>query len=242
MNVLLLAGTTEARALAAMLAAEPGVELTASLAGHTSAAAAYPCAVRTGGFGGVGGLVAHLRRDGVDTLVDATHPFSAAMPRHAAEAAARAGIPRLRLVRPPWAPQPGDRWVDVADLAGAARAVADLGSRRVLLTVGRLGLAAFAGVEARFVVRTIDPPDAVLPAAETVRARGPFTVEEELALLRDRRIEALVTKNAGGSDAKLVAARRLGLPVVVVRRPPAVEGPHAATADEALAWVLGGVA
>lgn len=241
MNVLLLAGTTEARALAALLAPEPGVDLTASLAGHTSAAAAYPCPVRTGGFGGVDGLVDHLRGHEVDALVDATHPFSRTMPRRAAAAAERAGVRRLRLVRPPWTSRPGDTWIDADGLAGAAGAVARLGVERVLLTVGRLELAAFADVDVRFVVRTIEPPDPMpLAGAEVVNARGPFSVREEVALLRDRRVGALVTKNAGGADAKLVAARQLGLPVVVVRRPPAVGGTSVATASAARAWVVGG--
>jgi precorrin-6A/cobalt-precorrin-6A reductase len=163
------------------------------------------------------------------------------MPRHAATAAERSGVRRLRLVRPPWTPQAGDAWIDADDLAGAARAVAHLGVERVLLTVGRLELAAFADVDVRFVVRTIEPPDPMpLAGAEVVRSRGPFSVREEIALLRDRRVGALVTKNAGGADAKLVAASQLGLPVVVVRRPPAVGGTHVATAPAARTWVVGG--
>ena len=238
MNVLLLAGTGEARRLATLLEAEPGVAVVASLAGRTSAPSAYACPVRIGGFGGVDGLMAHLRENEVDALIDATHPGARAMPGHAAEAARQAGVARLRLVRPPWDRQPGDRWHDAADMEHAARWLRQLRPRRVLLTVGRLDLAPFAGLDARLVVRTIEPPDPMpLRGAEVIRARGPFPVADEVALLVDSGIEALVTRNAGGDDAKLVAARRTGVPVVMVRRPAAVAGPRAATAEAALAWL-----
>ena len=238
MNALLLAGTGEARRLAALLAAEPDVTVVASLAGRTSQPGAFPCPVRIGGFGGVDGLVRHLQEREVDALVDATHPCARAMPGNAAEAARRAGVARLRLVRPPWERQPGDRWHDAADLEHAARWLRRLGARRVLLTVGRLDLTPFAGLDARLVVRTIEPPEPMpLTDAEVVRARGPFPVADETALLVEREIEALVTRNAGGDDAKLVAARRAGVPVVMVRRPAAVAGPRAATPGAALAWL-----
>ncbi len=238
MNVLLLAGSREARQLASLLAAEPGVAMVASLAGRTSKPLPYPCPVRTGGFGGVEGLVRHLQANAVDVLVDATHAFARAMPGQAAEAARRAGVARLRLVRPEWERQPGDEWHDADDAVHAAQRLGELGVHRVLLTVGRFDLEPFAALDARFVVRTIEPPDPLpLPHAEVVRALGPFTVADEVALLVDSAIDALVTKNAGGDDAKLVAARRGRVPVVMVRRPPAIPGPRAATAEEALAWL-----
>lgn len=240
MRVLLLAGTAEARELAALLAAEPGVEPTASLAGHTADPRAYPCAVRTGGFGGAEGLADHLVAARVDALVDASHPFSRVLPGNAVEAAQRAGVPHLRLLRPPWEPGAGDDWEEVADLAAAARAVAERRPAVVLLTVGRLGLAAFDGVggATQLLVRTVEPPEPrVLPGAEVLRGRGPFTVADELALLRGRGVKLLVTKNSGGDDAKLVAARQLGIPVVVVRRPPPVPAPTVATPTDALGWL-----
>ncbi len=238
MNVLLLGGTSEARQLASLLAAEPGVAVVASLAGRTSQPAAYPCPVRTGGFGGVDGLVRYLRESAVDVLVDATHAFARAMPHHAAEAARRTGVARLRLVRPPWERQQGDEWHEAKDLDHAVRRLRGLGAHRILLTVGRLDLAPFAALDAHLVVRTIELPDPMpLPRAELVRARGPFTVADEVTLLCDFAIDALVTKNAGGDDAKLVAARAARVPVVMVRRPPDVAGTCAPTPGHAVAWL-----
>lgn len=240
-RVLVLAGTSEAADLARRLAADPAVEVTASLAGHTREPAALPCPVRTGGFGGIDGLADALRVAGTDALVDATHPFAAVMPHNAATAADAVGVPRLRLLRAPWTSEAGDRWVEVDDLDGAARALGDLRARRVLLTTGRLELAPFAAVDgAHLVIRTIEPPGPLpFPSATVLLDRGPYTVDGETALLREHSIDAVVTKNSGGTAtaAKLAAARALGVPVVMVRRPPQPAGPTAPTVDEALAWL-----
>lgn len=240
--MLLLGGTSEASALARSLAARPGVTVTTSFAGRTTAPVAPAGATRVGGFGGPDGLAAYLRAERVDVLVDATHPFAAHMRWHAATAAAAAGIPRLRVERPPWAPVAGDRWTSVADLAGAADAVRAAGHARVFLSTGRTELAPFARCDCWFLVRSVEAPgDLPLPRVEVVLARGPFRYDDELALLRAHGIDAVVTKNSGAAAtaAKLAAARTLGLPVVMVERPPSPPGPQAATADEALAWVYG---
>ncbi|HEX2072445.1 MAG TPA: cobalt-precorrin-6A reductase [Geodermatophilus sp.] len=235
-RVLVLGGTGEARRLAGALVAD-GVDVLSSLAGRVAEPVLPPGRVRIGGFGGAAGLAEALRD--VDLLVDATHPFAATMSGHAAAAAAATGRPLLRLQRPGWTPQPGDdwRWVDSLDAAAAAVA----GSGSVFLTTGRQGLAAFAGLTARCLVRSVDPPPPPLPERTTVvLARGPFTVEDEVALMRSHAVDVVVTKDSGGSmtAAKLTAARRLGVPVVLVRRPPVPPGvPVVATVEEALAWV-----
>ncbi|MQY33658.1 Precorrin-6A reductase [Streptomyces sp. RB17] len=226
-HVLILGGTTEARRLAAGLAARPGVRVTTSLAGRVTRPGAVAGEVRIGGFGGAQGLADWLRTHHVDALVDATHPFAEAITANAARAAAATEIPWVVLRRPGWRPGPGDRWYDVPSLAGAAEALPGLG-RRVFLSTGRLGLAAFAHLtELHFVVRSVDPPEPPLPPdTELVLARGPFTVADETELLRTHRVEVLVTKDSGGeaTAAKLTAARELALPVVVVRRPPLPRG------------------
>ncbi len=242
-RVLLLAGTSEASVLAALLVDRPGVEVVASLAGRTAEPVALPCAVRTGGFGGVDGLVRTLREGRYDALVDATHPFAAVMPQHAAEAAAVVGTPRLRVVRPPWRSVPGDDWHEVSDLAEAATALARLDAHRVFLTTGRLELQPFAGLPGvHIVVRSIEPPEPLPldPRTTTVvLARGPFTIDDERALLRDHRVDTLVTKNSGAeaTAAKLVAARALGIRVVMVRRPSGPPGPEVASPDAAVDWL-----
>jgi len=240
LRVLLFGGTTEASALGRVLAERPGVDVTTSFAGRTIAPRAPAGRTRVGGFGGVSGLVEHVRASGVDVLIDATHPFAARMRWHVAEAAELTGRPRLRVERPGWVAGAGDRWERVPDLAAAAAAVDAGGRRRVLLTTGRNELAPFAQCRAAwFLVRTIEPPDPLpLPRAESLLARGPFSVADEGALLDAHDIDAVVTKDSGGEAtvAKLIAARERGLPVVVVDRPPSPPGNLVRTVDGALRW------
>jgi precorrin-6A/cobalt-precorrin-6A reductase len=240
MRVLILAGTREAGALAKACAARPGLEAISSLAGRTRAPREVPGEVRVGGFGGADGLACFLRARGVDRLIDASHPFAEQIGRHAEHACRVTGVPRLRLLRPPWQPVTGDHWVEVADLAEAARRLPEFG-RRAFLTVGHKDLGAFASVaDVWFLVRTIEPPQGPgLRRALWLQGRGPFLPEAELALLRDHAIDVLVTKASGGEAtyAKLAAARRLGLPVIMVRRPPPPPGPVVATVAEALDWL-----
>lgn len=240
-RVLILGGSTEASRLARELAPREGYDVTVSYAGRTRQRTSTPGRIRVGGFGGVHGLVGHLVSHRVDVLLDATHPFAARMPHHAAAACARAGVPRLRVCRPAWQAVAGDHWHEVVDLDAAAALLAELRPRRVFLTTGRQELQPFARLpDMWFLVRAIEPPDSMpLADASVLLARGPFDEEREVALLRDHAIDVVVSKNSGGgaAAAKLVAARALGLPVVMVERPPGPPGPTAASVDEALAWL-----
>jgi precorrin-6A/cobalt-precorrin-6A reductase len=115
-------------------------------------------------------------------------------------------------------------------------------ARRVFLTIGRQELAAFAPLQALwFLMRMIDPPlpETPMPPGTLVLARGPFTPEDERQLLTTHAIEAVVSKNSGGDAtyAKLIAARKLGLPVVMVQRPPLPAGEQVAEVGQALAWL-----
>lgn len=236
MRILVLGGTSEATALAALLARRRDLDAVLSYAGRTSDLKRQPVPTRVGGFGGVDGLVEYLTEHQVDVVVDATHPFAEQMSRHAAEAAARTKVPLVALTRAPWTPVPGDRWVEVDSLEAAAEAIGAK-PRRVLLTVGRLGLKAFeAAPQHHYLIRSIDPPDELgLPNAHVILDRPPFDAGAEEALMRSERIEVLVTKNSGGkaTTGKLAAARALRLPVVIVRQParpdvPTVRDPAAA--------------
>ncbi len=241
MHVLILGGTTEARQLAGLLHGTPGLALTSSLAGRVASPRLPPGEVRVGGFGGAEGMAAWLRAHAVDLLIDATHPFAGTISFHAASAAASVHVPLLALRRPRWVPVQGDVWHEAGSLEEAARLLPGLG-RRVFLTTGRMGLATFADLdELWFLVRSVDAPEPPHPARmEVLLDRGPFDLDGERELLRRHRVDVVVTKDSGGSATapKLTAAREAGLPVIVVRRPPAPEGVPVATDPGAAArWV-----
>ncbi len=242
MRVLVLGGTFEASKLADLLAERTDISSVLSFAGRTNALRAPKIPYRIGGFGGVDGLNAYLEAERVDVLVDATHPFAGQISRHAAIAAGRAQIPLIVLSRPAWVREPGDRWIDVADMAAAAAALGRE-PRRVFLTIGRLQIEAFSAAPQHFyLIRTIEPlaPLPNLPRHRVVHGRGPFAVEAEEQLLREESIDIIVSKNSGGEAAfaKILAARRLGLPIVMVARPRQASGAVLHDPAEAMAFIL----
>ena len=238
--VLILGGTAEARALAAVLV-DAGVHVVSSLAGRVRDPALPVGEVRIGGFGGVEGLAAWLREHGVAAVVDATHPFASTMTAHAVSAAATAGVPLVVLRRPGLPPEP--RWVWAGSTAAAAALLPSLG-KRVFLTTGRTSLAAFADLDLEFLVRCVDPPSGPMPRrVHVLLSRGPFTVDGERSLMREHGVDVLVTKDSGGplTSAKLAAAREEGVTVLVVRRPPLPSGVEAVdTVDAAVARLRAG--
>lgn len=236
--MLLLGGTADARRLAGLLAATEGVDVVTSLAGRTRRPEPPAGRLRTGGFGGPDGLAGWLREHRVDAVIDATHPFAATITANAADATGRLGIPFAVLRRPGWRPAAGDRWHWVDAVADANTLLPGLG-RRVFLSTGRGDLAAFAGRDdVWFLLRTLDQPPPPLPTHHVlVTGRGPFGVDGELALLREHRIDVLVTRDSGGDAAKLVAARRCRLPVVIARRPPLPDVPVVTTEQAAVDWL-----
>ncbi|MDE1992714.1 MAG: cobalt-precorrin-6A reductase [Rhizobiaceae bacterium] len=240
-RILILGGTTEARSLAGALASRPELDVLLSLAGRTADPAEQPVPGRVGGFGGAEGLSRYLRDEAFDLLVDATHPFAARISANAAEAIKAAGIPALALRRPAWIAVEGDRWISVRSIA---EAIKELGSSplRVFLAIGRQEAHhADAAPIHHYLVRSVDPVDPPLDAAGVtyLHTRGPFRLEDEMALLRQHRIDVIVTKNSGGSatHAKIEAARALDIRVIMVERATVADMPAVETVEAALAEI-----
>lgn len=241
-RVLLLGGTTEASALAALIAGSPAFGVTLSLAGRTAAPRPEPVPTRVGGFGGAEGLARWLAENAIAAVVDATHPFAARISANAARACAEAAVPLLAIRRPAWERRPGDAWIEVASVPASVEALGPL-PRRVFLTIGRQEVSAFARAPHHaYVVRSIEPVGDALqvPDLTTVSARGPFSLADETRFMREAGIEVLVTKNSGGAAtyAKIEAARELGLPVVIVARPALPEVPAVPNAAGARDWLF----
>jgi precorrin-6A/cobalt-precorrin-6A reductase len=240
-RILILGGTQEGYALAERLADIAGLEVISSLAGRTQSPRRPKGQMRVGGFGGAEGLARYLHDERIAHLINATHPFADQISANAVAAANATGVPLLRLLRPGWQARAEDRWIMAGDMAEAAELCHREGGR-VFLTTGSNDLGAFAGIHnAHFVVRVVDTPQ-IMPLHDyvTITARGPFSLQDELALMAEHHINLVVTKNSGGDAtyAKLEAARKLGLPVIMVERPQiALEpgSPVANSVDAAIA-------
>ncbi|MEP3330396.1 cobalt-precorrin-6A reductase [Sedimentitalea sp.] len=241
-NLLLLAGSGEARDLAAALVDRPDWKVTGSYLFPPRSFGPLPVPTRYGRFGGEDGMARYMMAGQIDAVIDATHPFAHQISASAARVCARLAIPLVQMLRPPWVPEQGDRWTDVADERAVASHLRP--GQRVFTTTGRATLEHLvAQCNARFFVRQLEErtPPANLKNVCYVTGAGPFSVAEEIETLSELEIDVLVVKNSGGepSKTKLTAARSLGLPVILIARPPQPDVLRTATVREALNWVDG---
>lgn len=240
-RLLILGGTGDAVQLAAQAVNLPQLEVISTLAGRTTSPAPVASTVRIGGFGGKAGLAEYLREMNIDLLIDATHPFAAQISENAAQAANELGIPWLMLMRPAWEKLPADDWIEVESIEGAVTAIPAT-AERIFLTIGRQQLAPFASLTDRwFLMRSIDPPapDIILPPGKLLLDRGPFNIAQERQLLQDYQIQSIVSKNSGGDAtyAKIIAAREMSIPIVMVQRPIAPAGDKVVDVSSAIDWL-----
>lgn len=239
MRALVLGGTADASLLAAEIA-RAGIDAVYSYGGRTRAPAGQPLPTRIGGFGGVSGLADYIRRETITHVIDATHPFAAEMSRNAVAACAEAGTPLIALERAPWSKRPGDTWIEAADVDAAVAALPEAPTN-VFLAIGRQHITPFAAKpQHAYTLRFVDPPEKPQPfTADVIVSRGPFTLDSELEMLRTRGIDWIVARNSGGGGAraKIDAARRLGLPVVMISRPQLPERRRVERVDEIMQWL-----
>ncbi len=238
MTLLLLAGTTEAKQIAAGLKAR-GIAAIASLAGVTRAPKPLDIETRTGGFGGADGFLQFIRDRQITAVIDATHPYAARITKRTADLCRSAGIPYLYVVRPAWVARLGDDWTQIIAEEDAASLIPK--GDTVFLGTGRQTLHRFAGlVGCRVICRQIDPPNTPFPfkGGEFLIGRPPFPVDREKALFKALGIDWLVVKNAGGdpSATKLTAARELGIPVLMIARPELPDAERVDNVSDALKW------
>jgi precorrin-6A/cobalt-precorrin-6A reductase len=240
-RILILGGTTEARLLGERLAKRAQLHVTLSLAGRTASPVAHAVPVRVGGFGGAAGLAAYLKRERIDALIDATHPFAGTISANADAAARQTGVRFIALRRPAWVAVAGDRWIEVDGVDAAVTAIGE-GPRRVFVALGRNELAPFAHAPRHFyLIRSVDPVDPPLPLPDVayITERGPFGEAHDAALMQQHRIDVVIAKNSGGSAAygKIAAARARGIAVIMLRRPAPGDCPAVETIDDVVAWL-----
>lgn len=232
MKILLLGGTADARVFTKR-AYEKGMFSAQSHSMIYSVAGLVrqpdvPCEVISGGFTQFGGLDAYIEAEGIDAVLDMTHPYAAQMSSTAIDVCDSLALPYWRFSREAWLAQKGDHWISVSSWSEAVTECTKF--KRILLTVGQLsqeGMTRLSDVlatrdESKLIYRTAALSRVPLPdGAEWIKAIGPFDLESERALLEENRVDCLVTKNSGGdaTQAKLVAARELGIYVVMLTRP-----------------------
>ena len=141
------------------------------------------------------------------------------------------------------------RGSDAPAIIGARRdnladAVQALGPapRRVFVPLGRNELAALTQAPRHFyLIRSVDPvePRLRLPQAIYVTGRGPFSEADEIAMMRMHGVDIVIAKNSGGDATygKIAAARALGVPVIMLRRPLLGDVPSVETVAEAVAFI-----
>ena len=215
-RILLLGGVGDALAIARRLAPQDIY----SLAGLGKVPADLPCQVRVGGYGGAEGLAAFMAAEGIDLLLDITHPYAAQISANAARAAELSGVPCWALRRPGWQAGGGDDWREVADWAALSAALEPF--QRPLFTLGREPLAHLQAIplHQHWTVRCLDDYPGT-PRARVIGARGPFNLADERALFAAGQFDVLISKNSGGeaTEAKLQVARERSLPVLLLARP-----------------------
>ncbi len=241
-KLLILGGTGDALVLAERLQQISGLTVISSLAGRTQQPVLPVGQMRIGGFGGEQGLIDYLKAHQIDFLIDATHPFARQISENACGAALTCGVPFLILERSAWSATLEDHWLEVPDHQAAANLLPQLG-QRIFLTIGRQELGFYAHLQDLwFLMRSIDPPDlSEIPPGEMLLAKGPFDLNAERELLQKYQIQAIVSKNSGGKATygKILAARELGLPVVMIQRPKTPAGERVDSMEQAIEWLQG---
>ncbi len=237
MTILLLAGTGEARAIAAALAGQ-GMPVVASLAGAVRQPLPLNVPTRIGGFGGEAGFLAYLDAARISAVIDATHPFATRITPRTARICAARRLPYLRIERPGWQAGPQDHWTLIDAEYDAAAHIPD--GQTVFLATGRQTLGLYAGLAgSTLYCRQIDPAEMPFPYPKGgfIIGRPPFSVQAETDLFQRLGITWLIAKDAGGVEnrTKLDAARDLGIKVLLIRR-PATAGPKVETVQAALDW------
>lgn len=236
-RILLLAGTSDARLLAKRLK-DAGHEVMASLAGATKQPKPLPVPTRHGGFGGTAAQANFIADQGIDLVVDATHPFATRISPRTVKICAQMHLPYLRFSRPKWEPDPDEIWHEARDVSQLANIIPI--DARVFLATGVQSREIAAALPGRVIYcrRVDDGPEPFALSGGWITGRPPFEVDAEKALFQTLDVSWVVAKNAGGpARAKLEAAKALGVQVAMIARPTGADVPTVHTLDEVLEWV-----
>jgi precorrin-6A/cobalt-precorrin-6A reductase len=242
-RLLILGGTGEAATLAETAHAQfsKRLDVIYSMAGRTKPVREFVTAIRIGGFGGGVGLADYIISENIKFLIDATHPFAKNISANAYDACLSTNTARLTLTRPPWDLPPGAKFIEADDMTHAALILPNF-AKRVLVTTGQSSLNELKELtDIHFFIRVMEKNDEK-PATENytfISGRPPFSLDQELALMEKHGIDAVLTKQSGGTAtvAKIIAAIRKRIPIVLIRRPLPEPGEHVESVEDVLMWL-----
>jgi precorrin-6x reductase len=226
------AGTADGNALAAELSRRGHrlIVSTASDYGAELASVALPGVEVRSGRQGVAARRSQLQQSRAVAVVDATHPFAIEISSQLTQLSAELNIPYVRYERPAAAVPSFAR--QVSDMPEAARLALEIG-HRIFLATGIKDVDAFlkqSGAEHREWWLRITPDTGSLelalktgvPRSHICAMQGPFSADLNIALWSAWQVDCVVTKEsgeAGGFGSKAEAADKLGIPLIVVKRP-----------------------
>lgn len=229
--ILLLGGTTEAPVIADSLV-QAGLDvLVSSMTQAPGEAEDRPgVEYRTGSLD-PSGMLALVKERAIASIVDATHPYASQVTETALGVCSELGIPYYRFDRPGGS-HDDQHIVAEPNHRAAAKRACSLGSV-VLLTIGSRNLEPYVEecrrLGCELYVRVLPCDESLVKCrhlgiveSHVIAARGPFSVEENEAVIAEYGIAVLVTKDsgdAGGVPEKMAAAKNHDCSVVLVERP-----------------------
>lgn len=168
-----------------------------------------------------------------DQIIDASHPFAKIVTETVQKAARQLGIPYERYERQNL-DYNYDQMVTVSDTSEAIALLNQMEGNVFLTTgVNTAGLYA-AGVKdaaKRLYIRVLDNDSsrqgcekAGYPKSHVYAIMPPFSVEDNLQIIRETGAAVMVSKDSGkrgGVDAKVAACKEAGIPMILIARPKA---------------------
>jgi precorrin-3B C17-methyltransferase len=189
-----------------------------------------------------------LKSSHARAVLDATHPFATRISEQLERLCAGLELPLLRYQRPA-APLPPEV-IACADMDEAGRRAVELGSK-IFVGTGVKDLSSLlqtpGGTQRQWFARVTPNPESLeravlagLPASRICAMQGPFSQRANEVLWQDWEIDCVLSKDsgeAGGLPAKIAAAKSLGIPLLVVKRPMCHNPVQTSDPAAVLQWV-----
>ncbi|MBW8016149.1 MAG: precorrin-6A reductase [Planctomycetes bacterium] len=176
-----------------------------------------------------------IANESITAIIDAGHPYAEKLHKTAIEAALESNIPYYRYERPGSDFSGYD--VEFANCHNEAAEIAFKIGRNVLLTTGTRNLEPYVKIaqntNSELYMRVLPCQESMdmcekyaIDNNHIIAEQGPFTVKDNIEVIRKFSINILVTKNsgvAGGVPEKLESARECEIKAVVVNKPAIVQ-------------------